>query len=401
MIFGAIFCVLLGVFVSAVRGGPTTSSNRFLFVIDTSAGMKPMDMKLRETLFDFIYSGARGRMTNGDTYGIWLVNERNETSFPMETWKRQHIVEIGAKAVSHMKDHGFSGKAHFELAFADLQNVLKNVGDLTVILISDGNTPILGTPFDEDINAQRQKLVPALKRAKATLNIALVAQDGKFVAWAANSPEFLIEIPVVAPKPKPAKVEIAVSKSNAVDSVSAADPAPELNSVPAPKPRIASAPIIITKESVAQERRSYLSSTALVEAGPAAAAPANAIPDVVTATATNLAAVANTNTSNVEPLIAATEVPASKPAPARASLAAIAAEPVSIESVALAPTKTSAPPRALSESNITVRMAFLWASVGAGAMLGCVIIVLNIRRRSRHEPSLISEALVRERLFIR
>jgi hypothetical protein len=32
----------------------TAESKRILFVIDTSAGMKPMEMPLRETLFDLI-----------------------------------------------------------------------------------------------------------------------------------------------------------------------------------------------------------------------------------------------------------------------------------------------------------------------------------------------------------
>jgi len=42
-----------------------------------------------------------------------------------------------------------------------------------------------------------------MKRAKVTLNTALVAQDGEFVAWGVNSPDFLIDVPYVAPKPKP------------------------------------------------------------------------------------------------------------------------------------------------------------------------------------------------------
>ena len=57
----------------------TSAGKRFLFIVDTSAAMKPLDKPVRETLFDLIYSGVRGNMTNGDTYGVWLVGEQNDT----------------------------------------------------------------------------------------------------------------------------------------------------------------------------------------------------------------------------------------------------------------------------------------------------------------------------------
>src|SRR5215213_418386 len=193
-------------------GAPqVTSSNRFLFIIDGSASMKPFDKVARDTLFDLIYSGVRGRMTNGDTYGVWIAGEQNETSFPMEVWKSKFAVETAAKAAVYVKERGFKGRSRLDIALTDAVRVVKNVEDLTIILISNGETLIAGTPFDTEINQTFRDLAPSMKKAKVTLNTTLVAQDGDFVAWAANAPEFVIEVPYVVAKPKKPKAEPIVA----------------------------------------------------------------------------------------------------------------------------------------------------------------------------------------------
>lgn len=387
-------CLIITALASTVHGAPSASSNRFLFIVDASAAMKPLETKLRETVFDLIYSGMRGQMTNGDTYGVWLVNGQNNTSFPMETWKHKHILELAAGAASYVKTNGAKGKAHLEVAFADVQNVLKNVGDLTVILVTDGSTPIMGTPFDDAINARWQALAPGLKRAKATLNTVLVAQDGAFVAWAANSPEFLIEIPYVVPKPKPARVNVAVTKTNASEPDSAAVNPSVLNSVAAVKPRIATTPIIITKESVALERRSYQSMTTAAEV-PSAPVLTNSITPISAAT-TNATAASTTNISSVVAAKAPVETAPTNVAPAIAAAPIKKVEPVALATVALTPIHS--PSEESSSSGTTLRAALLWAGVGAGAMLGLVMVVMILRRSP--EPSLISQALAREQFTL-
>src|SRR5688572_23610471 len=116
----AFFFAMLTCFVAVFSAGaqPNTSSNRYLFIVDTSAGMKPFDMPLREAVFGLVYSGLRGRMTNGDTYGLWLVNDQNDTSFPMDQWRFKNAMEMGARATKHVKDYGFRGKPRLDVALA-------------------------------------------------------------------------------------------------------------------------------------------------------------------------------------------------------------------------------------------------------------------------------------------
>jgi hypothetical protein len=394
-------CLVLSVLTPVLGAEITTSSNRFLFIIDTSAAMKPLEMPLRETAFDLIYSGARGRMTNGDTYGVWLVSDRTDTSFIMEMWKQKHNVELAAKAAAHVKARGLKGKAHFELALADVQRILKSVGDLTVILVTDGSTPILGTPFDEEINTRWQELAPALKRAKATLNTALVAQDGEFVAWAVNSPDFLLEVPIVAPKPKPVKAAPLIAKAN-VPALPSSKSDSVAATVPPPKPRIAAAPIIITKETVAKERLSYLSlSTTSVEEPAVVTNPTPAV-IAVTVPATNLAVVTPTTITNVAVARNPTpEVPSTNTASYSSPKPVIESASDDSETVAITPTPSRAGTLSALQQKLTRSVTFLWVGVGAGAVLGCLLILRFVLRRRYRETSLISQALDREKFSLR
>ena len=375
-----------------------TSSNRFLFIIDTSAAMKPIEMPLRETVFDLIYSGARGRMTNGDTYGLWFVSEQNDTSFHMESWKQKYTVELGAKAVAALKEHGLKGKARLDVALADALRIIKNVGDLTVILVSNGETPIAGTPSDEDINARFRELAPEMKRAKATLNTAMVAQDGEFVAWAVNSPDFLIEVPIVLPKPKPLKVDLVVAKTNAPvttlsNTITAAAIAPAV-----PKRRVAAAPIIITKESVAQERRSYTSSTPNVTELAPAVTETN-LPAPALVSTTKSAAVSPTNAVKTVAVPPTMVLPAANTSSPVVIAAVAKAEPTNV-AAAIIP----APEPASSTSDVpktsTLNHAWLWLITGASVALAGMFGVMLLWRGRRAEPSLISQSLVCERLHV-
>jgi hypothetical protein len=379
---------------------PLTSSNRYLLIVDTSAGMKVSDVPVREAVFGLIYSGLRGRMTNGDTYGVWLINDRNDTSFPMDQWRSRSAMEMGARATKHVVDSGFKGSPRLDVAIKDALGVVKNIEDLTIVLVSNGETPISGTPFDDEINARFREVAPKMKRAKTTVNTVLVAQNGALVAWGVNSPGFLVDIPYVAPKPKPPKVNVATTATaitNAPATNVVATPPPQS----APVIRRASAPIVITKETVAQEKRSYQAMTAAEPIDePAPTAPTNALaivmtrPTNATATlATNAPPAPASNVTLPAPVVAATN---HVPRPAE-----IAAAPQGESTNAVVTSPASASPKTPRAAAVVPDQGpnpFLWAAMGAASALLCVLLIAMFVRSRRHEPSLISQAIAQDRL---
>ncbi len=408
--------------VCGVLAQPATSSNRFLFIVDVSAGMKPFDKGVRDSVFDLIFSGVRGALTNGDTYGLWLVNDRNDTSFPMELWKLKFAMENATKATLYVKSRGFKGKPGLNAAFADAARVVENVKDLTVILISNGETPIHGTPFDEMINDAFLNLAPAMRRNKATLNTTLSARDGKFVGWAVNSPDFLVVLPEIPKRVKLAEAPVVRAKTNSVaasTNVTVAAPAapaplrPAIKTAEAihePPSRVTAKPIIITRESVAQEQASYHTASSSVMGG---------IPDM---SVTNGSVAGNDSAARVPSLPGGNATYAIP----RVSNGLTVAEPLSIPltnlstvssneaklatNLALAPpisatnslpatvsSSVSAPPPA-SASNSPGLMFWLALALAAAAGATIASFFMIFLRSRKHEPSLISRAAARERM---
>jgi hypothetical protein len=369
--------------------------------------MKPLENTLRQSVFDLIYSGVRGRMTDGDTFGIWLVSDRIDTSFPMDTWKARYNVETAAKAAAHATSRGWKSKARLDLAIADALHVVENVDDLKIILVSNGETPIAGTPFDSEINAKFRELAPQMKLANATLNTVLVAQEGELVAWAANTAEFLIEFPNVPPrKMRAPKAEVAAIKTIPARTVISTT-APVVKAVAvAEKPRVAASPIIITKDTVAQERQAFLAMTSI--GASTNTAPSNIVIQKDLVTLTNPVAVAATNAAEktiapamTNSVASKTATPATPPtnSPREVESRSIAMEQPRTNQAAVAPPMAATPPPAMTHSAVQpANSPWLLISLGALGALVCVLVTVVLIRSRRAEPSLISQVVAQERV---
>jgi hypothetical protein len=381
----------------------TTSSNRFLFIVDTSSLMKKWDEPARDAMFDLIYSGVRGYMTNGDSYGVWLAAETNNTSGSVEVWRHKFATELASRTALKVKDAGTRGKPALDIAIADAKRVARAVGDVTVILVSNGETPLKGTPFDGEINAAIAEVKPAMKAAKATINTALVARDGEFLAWAINSPEYLIAIPVLPPREETA-TEVAKTAPEAEAPAPAPTPPPVAK--PAPPPvRMAAKPIVITRDTVDRDKEAMRALASTVEgarpasavvtaavntvAAPApVAAPATAVAPVPPpAVAQSIAPTTATTSTNIQTVSPSAATP---PPPAETSEPVVESKEPAKAVVQVVP---KAAPEATSES-------LVWWIVGAGmaVLLGVGMIVL-LRRNRPPAQSLVSEAIALERMY--
>ncbi|HWN96628.1 MAG TPA: hypothetical protein VNT99_16485, partial [Methylomirabilota bacterium] len=302
-----------------------------------------------------------------------------------------------------------------------------SVGDLTIIIVSNGETPIAGTPFDDAINARFRELAPQMKRAKLTVNTALVARDGALAAWAVNSPDFLIDVPYVEPKPKSVDIQIALPVTNSpaplTNVVAEASPVPPPNTNAAPlkqRPNVAS--IIITKETVAQERREFTAMTttgtnqvgAIVPSTNTDTLLSNSIAEAATTILRDVAIASGSSDTNNIKAAKSVEVAITEPSPksnnaAASNAVAAAARPpkapildsATSSKVAVTPAvpvvtllEEPKPPQQTTSSFHPV----LWVGIGAAAALVCVFFaaVLIVRCR-RQEPSLISQAIAQQR----
>jgi hypothetical protein len=203
-------------------------SHRYLFVVDTSASMRRRAEAVQRAVGDMLLSGMAGQLRTGDTIGLWTFNERLYSGqFPLQRWSPENRQRIGRAAVLFLSKQKYEKRSQLADTTQQIDRLIKNSDAITVILISDGDEKIAGTPFDAQINAAFEKDRSSQQRLQMPFVTVLRAKAGELTDYRVNLAPWPAEFPPLPPEPK---VEVAEVK-----------PAP----APPPQPQ-AVAPLIIS-----------------------------------------------------------------------------------------------------------------------------------------------------------
>jgi hypothetical protein len=235
---------------------PLPAGDRFLFVVDTSAGMARLGNASRQAVFDLIESGLNGHMRPGDTYGLWTFNSEPQTGvFPMQVWNT-NTLELASRAEVFLRDQPYEKRARLAPTVARLNSIIALVQDVTIFIVTDGTTPIKGTPFDEGINAAFKQRLPEVRQVKKPLVTTLIARGGALVHWSVTlagesfllldrtSPPAMARAPDSAPTnappvrvlPSTPRAPIIIQRARPPDSVAPAKPPNAQIEPPVPPP---------------------------------------------------------------------------------------------------------------------------------------------------------------------
>ncbi|MBL9170078.1 MAG: hypothetical protein JNN07_20255 [Verrucomicrobiales bacterium] len=256
---------------------PEPTGNRYLFIVENSSAMQKRDESTRQTLFEFINTGLRGRMLPGDTFGVWAFNSQPETRFPMQVWDSATRLDLATRVNLFLKDLGYTKRSNFERVWRDLQAVVASVNELTVILITDGKNKISGTPFDQEINTTYRQLGAELTTKNQPFITAFVLREGHFAAYSVTQPGESLILPPPSEKARVRPSSLARSR-------------PDLDDEELSKPGVTTTPprrvpsIIVTRESVARENDPIGPNHSSSPSAPAPSTPAAAssVPPAVT-----------------------------------------------------------------------------------------------------------------------
>lgn len=239
----------------AASSKPAGPEGRFLFVVDTSTSMESIGPAVSQTVFDLVSNGINGYMRNGDTFGIWTFDEELGTGkFPMQVWDGQAPLPGARRAAAFVRDQEFKGQNRMKELMLGLSAVLRAVSNVNVLLISDGEARIRGTPMDREINAAYSQRSKERKNARKPFITTFVAEGGRFTHGIVTLPGEPIRLP-----PRPAL--LTESAKTVTPGVTNASPA----SAPA-APVVSSSAEDATlraKESIAQVEPSAPPPTAL------------------------------------------------------------------------------------------------------------------------------------------
>ena len=242
--------------------------DRWLLIVDTSAAMERRAKAVEGVFGELLASGMNGQMHTNDEIGIWTFNKELYAGVaPMQSWQPAKSNIIASRSAAFIGRQIYRGKSRLDVVFQELSRVVAESRGLTVVLFSDGATPMAGTPFDDAINLAYAQYKPELARTRMPLVTILRSHHGKYIGhsvsfapWPVEFPPFpeAEKQPAVAPINAPATKPAAPAKSIIIkpgpkneESVVALTPEPPTAVTPgAPPPIKASdpAPIVVPVE---------------------------------------------------------------------------------------------------------------------------------------------------------
>jgi len=187
---GRFYSVILGLALAPCFAGeptrppkPPADGNRFLFVVATSQSMERFDHSGRQAVFDLIYTGIDSQMRAGDTYGVWTFSDQTRAGvFPIQVWNPKATLQLASRVGVFLEAQKYGKGARLDRVMVKLLPLIRSVKDVNVLIISDGESRLKGTPFDDRINSTAQKIGFNARRAKKPLVTTLVASNGKIIS---------------------------------------------------------------------------------------------------------------------------------------------------------------------------------------------------------------------------
>jgi hypothetical protein len=162
--------------------------NRFLLVLDTSASMKNRAEAIQGFLRNFVGSSLLGQGRRDDTLGFWTFNEELWAGrFPLVLWHPSSVPTYAYRAEQFAAAQTYENEARMERLMPHITRLVERSEALTIVLITSGESPIEGTPFDAEINLALSASARQLRGDRLAFVVCLVAREGKLVDFAVNS----------------------------------------------------------------------------------------------------------------------------------------------------------------------------------------------------------------------
>lgn len=380
-VFLGVMCLLAATQVSA------QSSNRWLFVFNTSAAMRDRVNGMVTLAGDLLKTGMHGNLRNGDTIGIWTYDKVLRASeVPLLTWDSKAAEPFAQHASVFLTRHRYENTAQFGDVLTNMLRVIKGSDVITVIFVSDGSDPIFGTPFDANIAAFYRTNYIAQKKARMPVVTVLRGEQGKITANTLSLGPSLVDIPAVPP-PTVAKA-VETKPAEEVKPKPAAPPVPSLVIIgKKAETTFNPPPFNATQETPPEEKPAppkVEPQPVTAETPAVASAPEEKTKESTTAPVVVEPKAAPAEVAAISKPAAPAEIPAAKPAVTNEAAVQASAPP-------FVDAATSVPPKNLfSARNIAI------VSVAFAVLVSGLLILGARSARSSSQASLITRSLDRE-----
>jgi hypothetical protein len=194
------FVILIAMLWLLPAKGLAQSSNRWLFIFNTSSAMHDRVRGVEAETQDLLTTAMHDKIRPGDTIGIWTYNsELHADEAPLQTWSPQAARSIAQNTLEFLSRHRYEKSASFDDVLANMLRVVKISDFITIILISDGNDPIQGTPFDAQLNSFYKENYRPQKKSQMPIVTIFRGEKGRITANTLNLAPWPVKIPAVPP----------------------------------------------------------------------------------------------------------------------------------------------------------------------------------------------------------
>lgn len=233
------------------------SSDRYLLLVDTSAAMRRRAPAVQKAVSNLLLSSMNAQLQRGDTIGLWTYNEQLYAGrLPLQRWTPEGEQLVASNILAFLDGQPYENASRLDAVWPALQGVVRESKKLTVLIFSEGDETMSGTPFDREINEffkanasrQKQKRMPFITVLRSyrgqfngvTLNLA---------PWPVEFPPFPPESKAAStPKPKPPPEITAPPSAAPPLIVIGKKPEPAVAALPVPAEPTPVTPVVPTND---------------------------------------------------------------------------------------------------------------------------------------------------------
>ena len=202
------------------------SSNRFLFIVETSKAMQRRTNAVLTTVNNLLATGMKGQLRPGDTIGLWTFNDAlHDGRFPLQQWSPKAARANAAAMLTFLEGEKWEKQGKLAPVVPAMQGLIKDSDNLTVILISSGEDNIAGTPFDALINQSFNAWKADQKKQLMPFVSVFLGVKGQIVKAAVTPVPWEIDVPHIIQTNTPTAI---VTKSKLPPPVIPRSPVPPL-----------------------------------------------------------------------------------------------------------------------------------------------------------------------------
>jgi outer membrane biosynthesis protein TonB len=245
----------------------SAAPTNFVLLVECSPRMALRKESIIDIARELISSGVDERVRSGEIFEVWFYDESLQADAVRIPWDPKRSKIFGDYTAERIRAKRFDAPGNLTIAYPSLRTLLKNSGELTAFILTDGFQPFAGTPFDEQINKKIAANRDAFYQGNEPFLITLLGRQGQWIVGDVHAKlNTSIDIPEFPKPPAPEpKVAIPKPEEKTTPPIQVAtittppaqpipEPAPAKQPEPKQEPELKKEPVIETPAPVVQAK---------------------------------------------------------------------------------------------------------------------------------------------------